>query len=68
MTEHGEHGEHDSQAEPKEPKGSEGELRRQTHFPVEEKKQVDSKGYDSGYEWVKSGPGRWKLVPKKTEN
>jgi len=63
-----EQGEHDSQVEPKEPKEQEGELRRQTHFPVEEKKQVDSKGYKSKYRWVDRGRGRWELVLNKAED
>lgn len=70
MTEHEESGKHeepDSQVEPKEAKESEGELHRQTHFSVE-KKPIDSKGYNSGYEWVDCGRGHWKLVPKKAKN
>lgn len=38
-----------------------------THFPVIRVPLRDS-GYDSGYKWVRSGPGRLKRVPKKTED
>ena len=38
----------------------------QTHFPVS-KVQLQNEDFDSGYEWIKSGIGRLKRVPKKTE-
>ncbi len=35
----------------------------QTHFPVP-KIQLKDDEYDSGYEWVNLGNGKWKRVPK----
>jgi len=57
--------EHNEQAEEKKPV----DIRKKTHhthFPVPGKKlrQTD---YDTGFEWVPSGTGRLKRVPKKPQ-
>lgn len=54
-----------NQTEQKIPVVPEGILRHQTHFTVPENPWRGNE-YDSGYEWVDCGHGRWKRVPKKT--
>ncbi len=34
-----------------------------THFPVPEIPLRD-RNYDTGYEWIQTGDGRWKRVPR----
>jgi hypothetical protein len=58
--------EHGFQTEHEPPTGTEKKI-HPTHFPVLNI-PLRNKDYDSGYEWVNSGNGRWKRVPKKAEN
>jgi hypothetical protein len=57
--------EHGEQAEEKKPVENKKRTHH-THFPVL-KKRLRKTDYDTGFEWVPSGTGRSKLVPKKPQ-